>query len=61
MILCHTLSCMWFLVARLEDFGPETWVYRYGYDTAGVFEQYLAGLYFIVATITTVGYGDISG
>lgn len=20
MILCHTLSCMWFLVAKLEDF-----------------------------------------
>lgn len=61
MILCHTLSCMWFLVAKLEDFHEETWVTRYGYNDSTIFEQYLAGLYFIVATITTVGYGDISG
>ena len=33
---------------------------RYGYDLSPPEEQYLAGLYFIVATITTVGYGDLS-
>ncbi len=60
-ILCHSLACLWFLVAKLQDFEETTWVYRYGYVEAGVGEQYVAGLYFIVATITTVGYGDVSG
>ena len=59
-ILCHTLACSWILIARLQDFSPSTWVAQHGYQYASPFEQYMAGLYFIVATITTVGYGDIT-
>ena len=59
-ILCHTLACLWFLVAKLQDFSPSTWVARYEYIDATNAEQYLASLYFIVTTITTVGYGDIT-
>ena len=61
LILCHTLSCMWFLVAKLEDFHEQTWVAQLDLLDATIPEQYIAGLYFIVATITTVGYGDVSG
>ena len=32
--LCHNLSCLWFLVAKLDGFDERTWVYRYGYDDA---------------------------
>ena len=59
-IMCHNLSCLWFLVAKLQDFNESTWVFKYEYDIASVPEQYLASLYFIVTTITTVGYGDIT-
>lgn len=58
--LCHNLSCLWFLVAKLDDFSERTWVFRYGYDYASLGEQYMASLYFIITTITTVGYGDIT-
>lgn len=58
--LCHNLSCLWFLVAKLDSFSEQTWVYRYGYDDATLGEQYMASLYFIITTITTVGYGDIT-
>ena len=30
-IICHIISCLWYLVARLEAFGPDTWVSRYSY------------------------------
>lgn len=30
-IVCvHVASCFWFLTAKLDDFGPDTWVTRAG-------------------------------
>ena len=29
--LIHLIGCMWFLVAKLDDFGPDTWVVRKNY------------------------------
>lgn len=59
-VLCHTFACLWFLLAKLQDFDESTWVVRYNYYDAPIAEQYLASLYFIVTTISTVGYGDIT-
>ena len=59
-VLCHTLACSWCLLAKLEGLSEDSWLVRYGYDHSPAEEQYVAALYFIVATITTVGYGDIS-
>lgn len=59
-VLCHNLSCLWFLLAKLQEFKETTWVARYDYLDSSLGEQYIAALYFIITTITTVGYGDIS-
>ena len=48
-------------MARLNDFNSETWVVRYGYQDASDIRLYIAALYFTFTTITTVGFGDISG
>lgn len=57
-VLCHNLACLWFLVGELAEDG---WVMRYNYTHSDKGEQYVAAIYFIVTTITTVGYGDITG
>ena len=61
-IVCvHISACFWYLTYKLSDFSPDSWVVRNGYqdDTNG--KKYLASMYWAVATILTVGYGDISG
>ena len=25
----HLMACFWYLISKLNDFGPDTWVYRY--------------------------------
>ena len=53
-------ACLWYLVAKLEDLSESTWVMRYGYDLDSPASLYLVGFYFTIASITTVGYGDVS-
>lgn len=57
--LVHVISCLWFFVAKLDNFNPETWVVRKGYLDDAPSVQYLAGMYWAFQTLTTVGFGDI--
>lgn len=54
----HLLCCLWFFAARIDD-GPETWVSRMDLRDASPVRQYIAGYYWALQTLTTVGYGDI--
>jgi hypothetical protein len=63
LILCHIVSCLWVLVATFD--GPESiegsWLDVKNLKEVPKSELYLTSFYFTVTTITTVGYGDISG
>lgn len=56
---CHFIACMFIFLARMEEFAPESWTGRLGLDTSQQAELYVSGLYYILTTLTTVGYGDI--
>ena len=58
LVLCHVGACLWYLLARLGEFGPNTWLGRAGIEPG--YEAYMACLYFTITTITTVGYGDVT-
>jgi hyperpolarization activated cyclic nucleotide-gated potassium channel 1 len=45
--------------AKLDDFSPNTWVIRMNLQDEEIGTKYLASLYWAVATVLTVGYGDI--
>jgi hypothetical protein len=60
LILNHLSACFWFLIAKFDDFSPETWVSRLGYNDESLYDLYLLSFYFTLTTVTTVGYGDIN-
>ncbi len=59
MLFSHVAACLWFLVADLEEFLPDTWVARYGILDSPLAEQYVASLYYSTTLLSTTGLGDI--
>jgi hypothetical protein len=57
--IINTLSCVWFGVARLYGYD-NTWITKAELTKSPNFDNYIASLYYVVATVTTVGYGDIT-
>ena len=60
-LFCHVACCLWVASARFDDFGPDTWVMRYDFKDLSSVDLYIASFYFTITTITTVGFGDVSG
>lgn len=58
----HLNACTWVYIARLDKFSANNWILSLGYaDSSDELKLYLSSFYFVITTITTVGYGDISG
>lgn len=45
LLLVHLMTCFWFLVAKFDDFNPDTWVYRIGIIDYDPWYQYLISCY----------------
>lgn len=70
-LLSHFSACAWYLVGKTSvpdnpgSDGPKSWIEKISPaieddDDDRVFMLYLNALYFSLATMTTVGYGDLS-
>ena len=58
LMMCHIGSCLWVMIAQFYGDNSSTWLSEFGDYTTK--EMYIVSIYFIITTITTVGYGDIS-
>jgi hypothetical protein len=61
LILVHLLASMWFFVKKDSD-SIDAWYTQQGLESGSSrpLQVYLSCVYFIIATLATVGFGDIS-
>lgn len=59
----HTMGCIWVFTGELDSDDPseDNWIKAQDLKNSTNYDIYLTAIYFTVTTITTVGYGDISG
>jgi CRP-like cAMP-binding protein len=57
--MTHFMACMWYYVARINNFDYNTWVSRFEFQDESNSIIYMRCLYFAVTVLTTVGFGDI--
>ena len=58
-VVTHITGCVWLYVAKMYDYGPETWVTELQLDQDNKERQYLFSFYWAISTISTVGFGDV--
>lgn len=59
LIMAHINACLWYFFAKIDDFSPDTWITRGGFEDDSELMLYLRALYFTFTVVTTVGFGDI--
>lgn len=58
-LVLHLLASVWYLMAYVSGFPADSWVLVEAAANQDAGEVYLLSLYWVVATTTTVGFGDI--
>ena len=64
LFIAHLFACIWLLEARIftinEDSNVENWMVFKDVNMMDLQSKYITALYYVIVTMSTVGYGDIS-
>ncbi|CAD8050290.1 unnamed protein product [Paramecium primaurelia] len=61
LFVAHWLACIWHFIADQENIsGDYNWLTAQGIQDNDWYVKYIASVYWATATMTTVGYGDIT-
>mmetsp|Transcript_26310 Transcript_26310/g.18666 ORF Transcript_26310/g.18666 Transcript_26310/m.18666 type:complete len:158 (+) Transcript_26310:57-530(+) len=55
-VFCHIFACLFAMSAQFNEYN---WIVNSEYEEYSSINLYVISLYFVVTTVTTVGYGDI--
>lgn len=58
LFIAYFFACLWFYFPDRFNFA-RSWLERYSYKVEPVFDKLVGSLYFVYATVSTTGYGDI--
>ena len=58
LFIAYFFACLWFYFPDRLNFA-RSWLERYSYKMEPVFDKLVGSLYFVYATVSTTGYGDI--
>ncbi|EQC38598.1 hypothetical protein, variant [Saprolegnia diclina VS20] len=58
MVTSHWFSCFFFGMSNGDDTG---WVAKQNLNASSLYAQYVSSFYWSIMTMTTVGYGDVTG
>ncbi len=61
LLFAHWSACLWYYVSITNlEHGRPSWIQKFGFNDATWDERYVASLYWAVASMLTVGYGDLT-
>lgn len=58
-LISYMFACLWHFVPK-ENPDRNSWLQRYGFLSEPTHDRFWASVYYIYATVTTTGYGDIT-